>query len=336
MKKVYLFALLVIMSVSANAKKVKFSVNMSGQVINTTGIHVAGDFQTIAGFAGGDWNSASTTLTQEIADTNIYSIVVDLPAFAKYEYKFVNGDQFYEAEFVPQESRVGYNFNDNRWLYIDSLSDDTTDIGALMFAGNAPAGKILVRYLVDMQLQPSINGNGVHIAGDFQGWDASKTILYSFGANIYEIICYYDTAAVAEYKFYNGNNSSQSEIIPTACSSVLGNRTVQANADIVLDAVCFNGCTACSTTGINSQVNHSGFSLFPNPAYEQVSISFSQSEGIKNILLCDVSGKVIVRFTSENERNFILPISGIGKGLYVVSVENQFNQSIQQTKLIIE
>lgn len=325
-----------IISLTAVAKKVKFSVNMSGQVINVTGIHVAGDFQTIAGFAGGDWNSATTTLTQEVADTNIYSVIVDIPAFAKYEYKFVNGDQFYEAEFVPQESRVGYNFNDNRWLYIDSLADDTTDIGALMFAGNAPAGKILVRYLVDMQLQPSVNGSGVHIAGDFQGWDASKTILYSFGSNIYEIICYYDTAAIVEYKYYNGNTVSQSEIIPSTCATVSGNRTVQANADIVLDAVCFNGCAACSTTGLNSLNSHSGFSLFPNPSNSQVSISFSQSEGVKNIQLMDLNGKVIAQFVSENESKLVLPVIGISKGLYVVSVRNEMNQTTEQTKLIIE
>ena len=189
MKKVFIVAILMLLSLVSNAKKVKFSVNMSAQLVNTTGVHVAGDFQTIAGFAGGDWNSATTTLTPEVSNPSIYSIVLDIPAFAKYEYKYVNGDQFYEAEFVPQESRVGYNFNDNRWLYIDSLANDTTDIGALLFAGNAPEGKILVRYLVDMQLQSLVNGSGVHIAGDFQGWDAAKNILYSFGSNIFEVIC---------------------------------------------------------------------------------------------------------------------------------------------------
>ena len=88
-------------------------------------------------FRKGDWASNTTTLTQE-GSTEIYSIVVDIPAFAKYEYKFLNGDQFYEAEFVPI-IRVGYNFNDNRWIYVDSLANDTTFVGAILFAGNAPA-----------------------------------------------------------------------------------------------------------------------------------------------------------------------------------------------------
>ncbi|MBK8686725.1 MAG: hypothetical protein IPN26_18020 [Bacteroidetes bacterium] len=48
-------------------------------------------------------------------------MVVDLPAFAKYEYKFLNGDQGYEVEVVPEESRANYNLSDNRWIYVDSL-----------------------------------------------------------------------------------------------------------------------------------------------------------------------------------------------------------------------
>ena len=88
MKKIFLIISLVSVISFAHAKKVKFAVNMTGQTISTYGVHVAGDFQTIAGFTGGDWASNTTLMTQE-ADTNIYSIVVDIPAFSKYEYKFL-------------------------------------------------------------------------------------------------------------------------------------------------------------------------------------------------------------------------------------------------------
>ncbi|MBL0105706.1 MAG: hypothetical protein IPP51_19130 [Bacteroidetes bacterium] len=125
MKKLVIGMLMLVCALQASAKKVKFAVDMTGIVINVTGMHISGDFQTEIGLQN-DWVSDSTSLYQESADTNIYSIVVDLPAFRLYEYKFLNGDQFYEAEFVPIESRVGYNFDDNRWLYVDSLGDDTT------------------------------------------------------------------------------------------------------------------------------------------------------------------------------------------------------------------
>lgn len=335
MKKVLIASLLILVTVASYAKKVKFSVDMTGQTINTTGIHVAGDFQTLAGFAGGDWNSASTTLTQEAADTNIYSIIVDIPAFTKYEYKYVNGDQFYEAEFVPQESRVGYNFNDNRWLYVDSLADDTTDIGAIMFAMNAPAGKILVRYLVDMQFQSSVNGNGIHLAGDFQGWDASKTIMYSFVSNIYEIISYHDAGTV-EYKFYNGNTGAASETIIGACASGNGNRTLQVSADIVLDAVCYSGCAACITAGLNELNSHAGFSIYPNPAISESSISFEKSSGSKVVSVFDMNGRIVSEVRSENESKMVLPLTSLSQGIYVVAVKFNETNEVQQSKLIIE
>jgi hypothetical protein len=335
MKKVLIASLLILVTVATYAKKVKFSVDMTGQTINTTGIHVAGDFQTVAGFAGGDWNSASTTLTQEVADTNIYSIIVDIPAFSKYEYKYVNGDQFYEAEFVPQESRVGYNFNDNRWLYVDSLADDTTDIAAIMFAMNAPAGKILVRYLVDMQMQSSISGDGVHLAGDFQGWDASKVIMYSFGSNIYEIISYHDAGTV-EYKFYNGNTGAASEIIQGACASGNGNRSLQVSADIVLDAVCYSGCAACNTAGLNELNNHAGFSMYPNPALNESSISFVKSAGSKVVTMYEMNGRIVSEVLSENESKIVLPLNSLNQGIYIVAVKFNETNEVQQSKLIID
>src|SRR5687768_5761872 len=109
MKKIIQFSLLFLFAANfVFAKKVKFSVDMDTITVNATGMHVMGDFQAVAGYPGGDWLPNTTPLTQEATST-IYSVIVDIPAFVKYEYKFVNGDQSYEAEFVPVPSRVLYN-----------------------------------------------------------------------------------------------------------------------------------------------------------------------------------------------------------------------------------
>ena len=125
MKIIYITLFFFSFTCFAFAKKVKFAVDLTGQPISPNGVHITGDFQEIAGFPGGDWTSDGTPLTQE-GTSSIYSIIIDLPAFRKYEYKFVNGDKFYEAEFIPIASRVGYDFNDNRWIYVDSTSADTS------------------------------------------------------------------------------------------------------------------------------------------------------------------------------------------------------------------
>src|SRR5437868_4873019 len=97
MNKFLVLVAALFLSTTVFAKKVKFAVDMTGDTINVTGMHIGGDFQTAAGFAGGDWMPNTTPLTQE-GVTDIWSIVVDIPAFQKYEYKILNGDQWYDAE----------------------------------------------------------------------------------------------------------------------------------------------------------------------------------------------------------------------------------------------
>src|SRR5262245_15403563 len=214
MKRIFLLILAVNLLQHAAAKKVRLSVDMATTTINVTGVHVFGDFQAAAGYPGGYWQSNTTPMTQVGAST-VYSVVVDIPAFAKYEYKFINGDQSYEVEFVPDPARVGYNFNDNRWVFVDSLADDTTDIPAVIFSENAPAGLKLIRFYVEMQsvlLSPS----GVHVARDFQGWDPAAMCMYSFGGSLYEIIAY-ASAGTYQYRFYNGSTAADSETVPAPC-----------------------------------------------------------------------------------------------------------------------
>lgn len=322
--------LLVIITISATAKKVKFAVDMTGQLVNTTGIHCSGDFQTIAGFPGGDWASNTTTLTQE-GSTEIYSIVVDIPAFAKYEYKFLNGDQFYEAEFVPIESRVGYNFNDNRWIYVDSLANDTTFVGAILFAGNAPAGNFLVRFLVDTQTLPSFDPAGMHVAGNFQNWDPTTTYLYSFATNVHEIISYVPTGTY-EFKFYNGNTIGTAESVPAICA-VNTNREITVDKDTVLTAFCFASCTAC-LVGIEENEILAGVELFPNPAEDFTMITFSDNNLSYTISVFDITGRKVSTYFTENKNSVRIETENLNKGIYFVNAVASNNKSYSG-KLII-
>jgi hypothetical protein len=319
MKKLLFVFVLLNLSTALHAKKVKFAVDMSGQVINPTGIHVSGDFQTIAGFPGGDWQPNTTSLTNE-AGTDIYSIIVDIPAFAKYEYKFLNGDQFYETEFVPVESRVGYNFNDNRWIWVDSLANDTTFVGALLFAGNAPAGLTLVRFMVDMQFQPAVDPAGIHVAGIHQGWDPAKTMMYSFGGGVYEIINYV-TLGSYEFKYYNGNISGTEEMVPATCASNT-NRSLTVVKDTILEAVCFGSCSVCSISGIAWNTAPADFKLYPNPAVNETILEFNGNAAPESIELRNVLGKTIRTVRSFNGNKVILEKNNLESGIYFLVIKS--------------
>lgn len=332
MKK-YLFPLFVALSLGAFAKKVKFAVDMSTYTISTLGIHVFGDFQAAAGYTLGNWQP-NTTVMNQVGSTTIYTVVVDIPAFQKYEYKFINGDQSYEAEFVPEESRVGYGFNDNRWLYVDSLGNDTTFVGAIIFASNAPAGLKLVRYKVDMSNVTTISPKLPHVCGNFQSWDATKIPLYSFGANVYEIISYV-TAGNYEYRFCNGNLLSTSEVVPAACV-VNGSRGIGVPKDTVLATVCFASCSACDLTGIaENKTLSKGFKLFPNPATDHAFIEFTGENTSRMVYISDLSGRMIRSYNNVSSPLLLIEKGSLEQGVYFVSVSEP-GTGAAVTKLIIE
>lgn len=320
MKNTFLFLVILLSCSTLFAKKVKFAVNMTGQVVDSAGVHISGDFQDEAGYPA-DWDAAATEMFQESLDTNIYSVIVDIPAFRKYEYKFVNGDQFYQVEFVPIESRVGYFFNDDRWLWVDSLADDTTFVGAIIFSANAPAGLTLLRTVVDMKNETAIATEGVHVAGDFQGWDTQKNMLYSFGNDIYEIISYMP-AAFYNFKYYNGNTVASTETVPTACA-LAGNRTVELIKDTILTTVCFSGCSACVTTSLNPSFAMERAYLSPNPSTAHTTLYFQDHQATHVVRLVDANGKNVCTYKDVEGDALFIEQENLAKGLYFFIIENE-------------
>lgn len=332
MKRILPGIIILFFSLTVSAKKVKFAVDMTGQTISALGIHVVGDFQVAAGYAF-DWDPSLTTLLQE-GSSNIYSVVVTIPAFQKYEYRFINGDQTYESEFIPDESRVGYNLNDNRWMYVDSLKNDTSFVGAILFGGNAPAGLSLVRFKVDMSNSLPVSTNGVHVGNNMNGFNSTDVRLYSFGNDLYEIINYF-TPNSYSYKFFNGNSAITTETISGSCS-VFGNRDLTFSKDTVLPTVCFSSCSACVAASL-TEINKStiSFKLFPNPTKNSFSIESSANDEIENIAIYNVSGQQVMLITDIKQRAYTISDLILSEGLYFVKIiDNQKHQ--QNLKLIIE
>lgn len=331
MKKKFFFFSLLLFSAGAFAKKVKFSVDMDTITPNINGIHITGDFQDEAGFPM-DWDPATTQMTQE-GITSIYSVVLDIPAFRSYEFKFVNGIFGYEVEFVPVESRVGYLFNDNRWIYIDSLANDTQIVKPVIYGMNAPAGKHLLRFKVDMRNEASISPNGVHVAGNFQAWDTAATRLYSFDGNIFEYIAYVDSGMPSfehEFKYFNGNASGTEEDVPLACENSYSNRNVYVSKDTVLIAVCFSQCSPCAGNSVSENEFSSTVSIFPNPSSGEFVIQSPESI-IESIKVYDIMGNLVSQRISGSKSE-ILKLDD--SGMYFIRAE--VNGRISSSKLVIE
>ena len=317
MKHLLNFFLIMLITFS-QAKKVKFSVDMNGQEVNNNGIHVSGDFQVAAGYPS-NWDAQSTPMLKE-GNTEIYSVIVNIPAFKKYEYKFVNGDQFYEVEIVPEKSRVGFEFIDNRWFYLDSLNNDTTILPAFLFGANAPYSKLLLRFKVDMKNQTIIDNKGVHVVGNFNNWQYNNAYMYSFDSNIYEYITYVDFFSEIDYRFINGNSQSKIEIIDGNCKNQLGNRSLIASFDTIINIVCFQKCTSCQTAYDDGKLNTSKIKLYPNPVNDDFIINFNEFVSKTNISIFDFTGRKAFEIIDFEGSNAYISCKNFKQGVYNVKI----------------
>jgi len=315
--------LLIFACFSANAKKVKFAVDMTGQTVSPNGVHVSGDFQEEAGFEGGDWQPNTTVMTNE-PGSEIYSIVVDIPAFAKYEYKYLNGDQWYEVEFVPVESRVGYDFNDNRWIYVDSVMNDTTGIRPVLFSGNAPQGYHLLRLKVDLSLEETIDPAGVYVVTDEQVGTVPQTIMYSFGDDVYEQIIYaemWTDNSDCYYLFVNGKTIEGYETIPAECATD-GYRFIEILKDTVVETVCFSACVDCDAIGTHEISPPSKTRIYPNPCKAGTTLEFNDSETSHKVTIMDLFGNTLRVYDDCTTKSLVINRDNLYEGVYFLKIDN--------------
>ncbi|MBP7510958.1 MAG: T9SS type A sorting domain-containing protein [Bacteroidia bacterium] len=328
MKKLFVLLLSAAFVQPIAAKKVKFSVDMSKQTVSPNGVHIAGDFQDEAGYPNGDWQSNTTTLTLE-PGTNIYSITLNIPAHRKYEYKFVNGDQFYEAEFVPELSRADFEFSDNRWIYLDSTNDEVFYQGAILFAENAPLGKMMVRLKVDVKKVSSINAEGIFLAGSFNSFKTTgyKMTHFDTSNSVHEILFFTDSGN-HQYRFCNGRDTLAMETVPEACASN-GNRTLTATYDTSYSLVCFSSCTVCLGTGNGEKDNFSKneITLFPNPCQTNLHIKMDGNQTLQGIEALDVQGRTIYQNGEISNPSFAeINTQGWTKGFYFIKLTTSIGE----------
>ncbi|MEC8693105.1 MAG: hypothetical protein VXX46_04940, partial [Bacteroidota bacterium] len=96
---------------------ITFLVDMKNEVVSSNGVHLAGNFQSQAGYPD-NWNPATTTMLDADGD-DIYTITLDIPQ-GYWEFKYVNGNNWDGAEDALGDCTVGeYN---NRVLYVGQES----------------------------------------------------------------------------------------------------------------------------------------------------------------------------------------------------------------------
>lgn len=211
---------------------ITFQVDMSNQEVSTEGVHIAGSFQA--------WDPDSTEMTH--IGNNIYQITFQLGEGEYHEYKFLNGNAWGADETVPPPCVA----NNNRYLTVPVTN---TTLDAVCFGSCDPCSGVTdinVTFQVDMSEADSISAEGVHIAGGFQSWDPSATLMTDMGNGIYAYTVVLNSGSYQEYKFVNHNTWDGAEQVPAICAT-LGNRVLNVpDNDTILPAVCFSSCVICN------------------------------------------------------------------------------------------
>nr|NQU90745.1 T9SS type A sorting domain-containing protein [Bacteroidota bacterium] len=222
---------------------ISFQVDMSMEEISPDGIHLAGSFN--------NWNYSSIAMTD--AGGGIYTATITLTAYEHQTYRFVNGTTLVAAEIVPAECAEGNPFAGYKRFF--DVPDVNTTLDVVCFAECGPCippPTANVTFQVDMSTLP-LSGEGVHVAGSFQGWDPATTELTDQGNGVYAVTLELLTGEHHTYKYINGNLFDNQETVPEACGEDDGfgsyNRFFDVpENDTVLDVVCFGMCAACPPT----------------------------------------------------------------------------------------
>ena len=231
-------------STLAQTVDVTFQVDMSNETVTGNGVHIAGNFQSIAGL-GSNWNPGSTSLSDLDGD-EVYSITVELPANT-YEYKFINGNAWGMDENPPSTCSIGGT--NNRVFTVGSV-----DLVLPPVPFNECIGS--VKFSINMKGQ-TISPNGIHVMGNFQeaagysqNWDAKSIQMEDINVDqTYEIELMIPPGSY-EYLFVNGNELMEAEILPIDCSIAGSNGSYNRLISIEAGSsnpptFCFNTCDKC-------------------------------------------------------------------------------------------
>ena len=249
MKKIFTFCFVALSAMMAQAQvAVTFNVDMTGSTVDANGVHMAGNFNdvnydgTAENAAYVNWNPSAIALADQ--GNGIWSVTLNLVA-ERYEFKFINGNDWPFAEDGPPACQVEVNGNDNRFWSISGAN--ATESMTVCYASCAACGENTVRFRVDMtQEAAGINPAGVFVAGDFQGWNpAGSQLIDPDGNGTFEGYYSIGNASAANFKFINGNDWAFAESVPGDCS-IAGNRVLDVvDANTVVDVICFNACGPC-------------------------------------------------------------------------------------------
>ena len=310
---------------------VRFRVDMTQEAaISPNGVHVAGNFQQGTAL-GAPWVVDGSPMSDADGD-GVWELIASFDATGLggvASFKFINGNAW-DNPNEYMDPACGDAFG-NRTLALDAenivlAADAETMLPYCFNTCGSCVAPTSVTFRVDMTTQAEVAANGVHVAGNFQGWNPGATPLNDDdGDGIWEA-----TVAIApgsiEFKFVNGNNwggngdgNVDNESITGDCSaSGNDNRFLEIGAEAIEYLVCYNSCEATCVENpdpaditfrvdmTEEEVNAAGVFIignFTTPQWQAGAIELTDADGdgvYETTYTVDGSPDVLYKFVNGN------------------------------------
>ena len=230
--------------------------------------------------------------------------------------------------FYKTGTHVGSEANSNAWTSIGTYANVPSNPGQYLELNTAipmVAGQTLAFYITrtDADYLTYSNGTGIGtIAASASGLAIleGKGVEYPFGntytPRILNTIIHYtvDPVTNAVYNWSSGGSSASVVVSPAA--------TTTYDVDVTV-----GGCTVTESVTVSvgigiDELAKSNFKVYPNPATAVLNIDFVNNTKQTEISLVDLSGKVLVMQTvEENTASTTIPVNMLPKGLYLLKLD---------------
>lgn len=224
---------------------VTFAVNMEQQTVSPNGVFVTGIPTTDPAFS------------QQMLDADgdgVYTATLTLDTNQIINYRFQNGLAIGDAEVIPAACR--FMVQGMMFRRLELAYEDTT-AATVCFGECADCVTVVPTISVSLRVnmaEQTVSPNGVHVMGNFQGWNAVATPMADIdGDGVYEVSIEVEENANLIYKFINGNVDTQAESVPSVCGLPDGfgsyNRVLElGTSDVIVPVVCYGQCENCATS----------------------------------------------------------------------------------------
>jgi hypothetical protein len=270
-----------------------------------------------------NWCGNCNPLTDANGD-GIWTTTLPLPVGTTQEYKFSADAWTIQEQNNPAAPCTNGNATYTNRVLVIPATDTVLNV---VCWSQCTACDVDVTLKVNMAWEVAnnaISANGVHVAGDFQGWSPSTTPMTDANNDgIYEVTVTVPANSSIQYKFINGNAWGSDEPVPSACAvtGTTNRGATFAYGDSTMNPVCFGKCTDCAA-GLGESLQN--VSLFPNPTRGQFNLARMDAATEVEVSVLDLQGKVLtVAKWNEGVDTLSIDLSSFANGVYMVRMTSE-------------